>query len=207
MHFPAHAVGLLIYHNDFKSRNLNAGQEIESWQDEGFEITFKDAASEQRAIDSNEIWEMHWAPVLSNLVFYSAAPTLAELVAYCSEAEPHTDLDESAILIEVGDLLEELPDHLYLELVHNPHRLQDLTAKAYFNVQAVVSMVSQIKSAVWRDQMIESEDFWELSWTRKDGHSVKAAGPTLPELLSFVQQLEDWARQRRTTQMLKNISR
>lgn len=78
MDLPAHKGALYLTHNEHK----NVYEKLEKWLEEEEErFDWKDGASRQRAIDTDECWVLQWypnTPIGFNCV---AAPTLEELLA------------------------------------------------------------------------------------------------------------------------------
>ncbi len=205
MNFPRHDIGLIIYHNENKARNLTAEQQIEHWIDNEDPIRFETNATMQRSIDTNELWEMQWSTINSDVLFMAAAPTGEELLIYCENAE--MDLSVKSEAIEADDLLSRLPGHQWLELSHNIHKLQDLSVGAYFETNDHIGQVLMVKSSMWRPMMIGSDEIWEMSWTTPDGRRKCIVAPSLPELLDFGQEIDVRIKQQNVTSLLKSIKR
>lgn len=81
---PIHEASLSITHNPNRDYYLTVRQFVEQECDRWGEDTWQWQSDEakQRAIDTNELWEMHWYP-LTPISFYKiAAPSLSELLAF-----------------------------------------------------------------------------------------------------------------------------
>jgi hypothetical protein len=208
MNFPKHDIGFLLYHNDHKARGLDVAAQIEQWAEEEDDandrVLFEDSEKTQRAIMTDELWELHWAPRTHKRLYLAASPTLEELLSYCATAED--DLAVVSPAIGIGAILTSLPDHESLELTHNLHKLQDLYAALHLKLSDEYNGVMQVKEPGWRQQMIAEGEIWEMSWVRHTGERLRVGAPSLSQLLTFGLQVEAWAKQRKLTQMLKNIT-
>lgn len=90
--WPTHKCGLHLTHNQHKDYY----QRIDQYVSAEIADNFKDDAARQRAIASDEVWELQWyprTPVGFNLI---AAPTLAEALAWASEIE-QTEKDDKDV--------------------------------------------------------------------------------------------------------------
>ena len=75
MNFPKHKCGLFLTHNEHKDYY----QKAEDWIKE-VDYDWADEESKMRAINTDEVWTLHWYPD-TPIGFYSiAAPTLEELL-------------------------------------------------------------------------------------------------------------------------------
>lgn len=89
MNLPKHECSLSINHNCCRDYY----QTVEQWvdQDDGcIKPEWKDEASKQQAIDTNEIWTMQWYPITPIGNHYVAAPTLEELLDWALQYEEQT---------------------------------------------------------------------------------------------------------------------
>jgi len=82
--FPEHACSLQLTHND----HLDVYETAETWlvhanRDELYD--WKNEEQKQRAIETNEIWTLHWYPNTPIGFNSVAAPTLQELLDYAKE--------------------------------------------------------------------------------------------------------------------------
>ncbi len=83
MNLPRHDCGLYLTHNEHRDYY----QSVEEWVDEHEGYDFKDTDSKAKAIETDEVWTLHWYPD-TPIGFYSiAAPTLDELLEYAQEEE------------------------------------------------------------------------------------------------------------------------
>lgn len=85
--FPDHAGSLELQHNEFTAEYSTAAKWIadcdEIGEDGGIAIPeWESAAHKQRAIDSNEVWTLHWYPNTPIGFKYIAAPTYDELLKF-----------------------------------------------------------------------------------------------------------------------------
>ena len=84
MKFPRHEAGLFLKHNEHKDYYQSAQEWIEEHLDR---YSWKNEKAKEEAIETNEIWTLHWYPI-TPIGFYSiAAPTLEDLLLYSSEVE------------------------------------------------------------------------------------------------------------------------
>lgn len=82
--FPKHAAGIALTHNDHKLAYQTAHESI--CENEGREChpDWENPEMRQKAIDTDEIWELHWYPDTPVGFFRIAAPTLADLLRYAA---------------------------------------------------------------------------------------------------------------------------
>lgn len=85
-HFPTHAAELCLTHNQHKSYYQTAAVFIAEQDRQPAGATWKDDASKQRAIATDEIWELQWYPRTPVGFLKVAAPTLEELLDFANEA-------------------------------------------------------------------------------------------------------------------------
>ncbi len=90
--FPEHAGSLELTHNDFKSNYETAEEWIDHIdkleKDNGvLAPDWESPEHKKRAIDTNEIWELHWYPRTPIGFHYIAAPTFDELVKFAKTYE------------------------------------------------------------------------------------------------------------------------
>lgn len=81
--WPTHKCGLHLAHNQHKDYY----ERIDKYTSEKNAPPFKDEAARQRAIATDEIWELHWYPHTPIDFLAIAAPTLGEVLAWASEID------------------------------------------------------------------------------------------------------------------------
>jgi hypothetical protein len=82
--FPPHNCGLYLEHNP----NRDYSQSVAEWVAENNDrelFVWKDDASRDRAIETNELWTLQWYPFTSIGFNAVAAPTLQDLLKWASE--------------------------------------------------------------------------------------------------------------------------
>ena len=87
MTFPRHNCGLYLTHNAHKDVYETAERCINHWNS-GNSPHWKDAEAKDRAIATNEIWELQWYALTPVSFMWVAAPTLdecLELAMACEE--------------------------------------------------------------------------------------------------------------------------
>lgn len=77
---PKHQFGLFLSHNEHRNQHQEASFYVRTEA-----IRWKDSAAKQRAIATDEIWELHWYPDSSLGFYHCAAPTLEELLSFAAE--------------------------------------------------------------------------------------------------------------------------
>ena len=83
MKLPKHKCELSITHNEHKSYYLS----VKEYLHEGDDIDWQSLEHKQRAIETDEIWQMRWYPE-TPVGFYSAcAPTLEELLEFVNSKD------------------------------------------------------------------------------------------------------------------------
>lgn len=80
MKLPEHKCGLFLTHNEHKNYYETAADKIREWEETEWNPTWKDEDAKQRAIDTNEIWELQWYPDTPVGFCVVAAPTLEEVL-------------------------------------------------------------------------------------------------------------------------------
>jgi len=82
--FPKHAAGMALTHNDHKLAYQTAHESI--CENEGRECPpdWENPEMRQKAIDTDEIWELHWYPDTPVGFFRICAPTLGDLLRYAA---------------------------------------------------------------------------------------------------------------------------
>lgn len=85
--FPNHAGALELQHNEFKSDYSTAEKWIadcdEIGEDGGIAVPdWESEDAKQRAIDTDEVWTLHWYPNTPIGFHYIAAPTFSELLKF-----------------------------------------------------------------------------------------------------------------------------
>jgi len=84
--FPHHKCGLQLEHNECRNYYQTVAQYLKEIDDR--EMNGPDWKSEQhkqRAIDTNEIWTLHWYPETPISFYHIAAPTFQELLEFAKE--------------------------------------------------------------------------------------------------------------------------
>lgn len=79
---PKHKVTLSITHNEHREYH----EPLTSYIDER-DSSWENEESRQRAIATDEIWEMQWYPDTSVGFYCAAAPTLPELISFAKKIE------------------------------------------------------------------------------------------------------------------------
>lgn len=87
MKLPKHKCGLTIQHNIHNSNYQTAKEYIEGKEEANNEPGWQSQEHRQRAIDTNEIWEMQWYPDTPVGHYSAAAPTLEELLSFVNSEE------------------------------------------------------------------------------------------------------------------------
>jgi hypothetical protein len=87
--FPKHKGGLYLTHNNHKGSYETAKERIEKYEEnEIYDLSdWKDKESRQRAIDTDEIWDLQWYPDTPVGSYKVLAPTLEELLELALEVE------------------------------------------------------------------------------------------------------------------------
>lgn len=86
-----------------------------------------------------------------------------------------------------------LPNHISLTLEHNPHRQKGLSAEEWVES---IEMWGSVWGLVWpsashKTRAIDTKEIWTLSYKKEpEERPTYLAAPTLPELLSFAQEVE-----------------
>lgn len=80
---PAHKCGLYLEHNAHRDVYQSAADLIAEQQYDGW----KNQEAIQRAIATDEIWELQWYPETPVVFTRIFAPTLVELLAFAKEQE------------------------------------------------------------------------------------------------------------------------
>ena len=79
---PGHKASLTLSHNEHKAVYMTVSEYIlnndPNWQSDN---------DKQKAIDTNEIWELHWYPETPIGFIWLAAPTLEDLLGFLEEVE------------------------------------------------------------------------------------------------------------------------
>jgi len=84
--FPRHKVCLSINHNNHRVYHESIERYIDDLES-GSSSPWKDSNARERAIDTDELWEMTWFPDTSAGSYSICAPTLTELLTYAKEIE------------------------------------------------------------------------------------------------------------------------
>lgn len=82
MNLPKHACGLFLTHNEHRDYYETAREFISSRS-----TPFKNVEAESRAIETDNIWVLHWYPRNPVGSYIVAAPTLEEVLAWAAEIE------------------------------------------------------------------------------------------------------------------------
>lgn len=96
MNFPKHKCGLYLTHNQHKDYYQPITEYIEEYA-KGIVDSFKDASERQRAIDTNEIWEINWYPDTPIGSYHASASTLEGVLVYALEIERESELGTTAV--------------------------------------------------------------------------------------------------------------
>jgi len=83
MKLPKHKCGLYLTHNKHKDFYKTAEEEIIDQQ----AVDWESEEAKQKAIDTNEIWELQWYPDTPIGSYCIAAPTLEELLKFAENEE------------------------------------------------------------------------------------------------------------------------
>jgi len=80
---PKHKCSLTLSHNEHKDSYIT----VKEWLDfiSCYDDEWKNEEQKQRAIDTNEIWELHWYPNTPTGFCRLLAPTLEELLKLMKE--------------------------------------------------------------------------------------------------------------------------
>nr|DAF93438.1 MAG TPA: hypothetical protein [Myoviridae sp. ctshb19] len=84
---PRHKCSLTITHNDHKDYHRTLAQEIELYGDDN---NWPSDEAKQRAIDTDEIWVIHWYPDTPIGSYRVAAPTLEEALAFANSVNSNS---------------------------------------------------------------------------------------------------------------------
>lgn len=83
MKFPAHKCGLFLSHNEHRDYYMKLEQFLAEMADN--QPAWESPAHRQRAIDTDEYWELHWYPDTPIGSHKAAAPTLEELLDFVNK--------------------------------------------------------------------------------------------------------------------------
>lgn len=84
---PQHKAGLFLTHNEHRGYYENASDYIREGRERPAPATWKDDDAIQRAISTDEIWELQWYPDTPVGFYRVAAPTLHELLELAKHTE------------------------------------------------------------------------------------------------------------------------
>lgn len=84
---PQHKCGLFLTHNEHRDYYEKAADYIREGCERQSPTTWKDEEAKQRAIETDEIWELQWYPRTPIGFFHVAAPTLHELLELAKTCE------------------------------------------------------------------------------------------------------------------------
>lgn len=77
---PKHKYGLFLTHNEHRDYYEKADDYIREGCERPAQTVWKDDEAKQRAIATDEIWELQWYPDTPIGFYHVAAPTLHELL-------------------------------------------------------------------------------------------------------------------------------
>jgi hypothetical protein len=84
---PKHKCGLFLTHNQHKDYYQSAKETIEEQKEHECPPDWRNDEQKQRAIETNEIWELQWYPDTPIGCYAICAPTLKELLEFAKEIE------------------------------------------------------------------------------------------------------------------------
>ena len=86
-YLPKHECALTLTHNEHKSYHQTVEEYLRDTEINKNLLCprWKSKEAKRHAIETNEMWELHWYPEIPGSFFYIAAPTLLELVEYATE--------------------------------------------------------------------------------------------------------------------------
>ena len=87
MKLPKHDCELIIRHNTNRNNYATVKEYVEDMESRDLDFGFESPEHRQRAIDTNELWEMQWYPDTPIGFFLAAAPTLEELLSFVNNKE------------------------------------------------------------------------------------------------------------------------
>lgn len=85
MKLPNHKCSLELTHNKHRDYYQTAAEAIAERESHGCPPDWKDEEAKQRAIATDEIWELHWYPDTPIGFHAIYAPTLEELLAFAAD--------------------------------------------------------------------------------------------------------------------------
>ena len=84
---PQHKYGLFLTHNEHRDYYEKAEDYIREGCERSSATVWKNDEAKQRAIETDEIWELQWYPNTPIAFYHVAAPTLAELLEWAKTCE------------------------------------------------------------------------------------------------------------------------
>lgn len=84
---PYHKCALYLSHNEHLGDYYTAAEWIADWEGRECPPNWRDESQKARAIETNEVWTLHWYPDTPIGSWHICAPTLPELLEYAKEIE------------------------------------------------------------------------------------------------------------------------